>query len=457
MTALDILSSIEGYVSSGPQSSADVPARLAVIDPAYAGVGNPRVTFEGETLVTNRTYAVMSDYQPAAGDRVMMLPVGTTYVIMGSIRNLGAPSYYRPWQYVGVKTGTQFQNSWVHYGSTQFATARYMIDKKGKVRLSGLIQGGTANSVAFNLPAGFRPAFKLTFMGSCNSGYVQISVFPNGNVNIDGYGLGGTNVFVSLDQVSFFPETLLPGSTTQTTWPWTLVTPTGGWTNYTAAGHAPLRYFVDIDGVVHWSGTVQGGAAGVNFCTLPGPAAPLVNQNRIFAQVAYFAGFNRIDMTNAGLFAQTYIVSSGLQPACLDGIEYIADPTKAAANATGGLGNTGYITGALLNSWASYGAPYNNVNYWIDSAGICHWIGLVKSGTLTPGYIMSVPAFHAPDIQSLFLGLSATGVARIDACAATGVVLTDSGLSPQSYSTGGANSFISLDDIRYFSPAAFTP
>jgi hypothetical protein len=70
--------------------------RLAVIDPAYvpAAAGlpmvNPKVTFEGEEVLDDRPYAVLDGYVPAAGDRVLMIPTGTTYTIVGRIAGAAA-------------------------------------------------------------------------------------------------------------------------------------------------------------------------------------------------------------------------------------------------------------------------------------------------------------------------------------------------------------------------------
>jgi hypothetical protein len=58
--------------------------RIATIDPAYTS-GNPRVTFDGETTLSEREYVCVGTYGPAAGDRVLMAPVGTTYVILGDL------------------------------------------------------------------------------------------------------------------------------------------------------------------------------------------------------------------------------------------------------------------------------------------------------------------------------------------------------------------------------------
>jgi hypothetical protein len=65
------------------ETSASRPIRLAVIDPSYTS-GNPRVTFEGEETLSDKEYPY-ANYTPAAGDRVVMLPLGTSYVIIGAV------------------------------------------------------------------------------------------------------------------------------------------------------------------------------------------------------------------------------------------------------------------------------------------------------------------------------------------------------------------------------------
>lgn len=73
---VDILRSI----SPAPKSA----TRLATIDPAYAS-GRPRVTFDGETTLSTRLYPYLSSYAPAAGDRVLLLRSGRTWVVLGKV------------------------------------------------------------------------------------------------------------------------------------------------------------------------------------------------------------------------------------------------------------------------------------------------------------------------------------------------------------------------------------
>jgi hypothetical protein len=96
------LDAVSGYVRSSTDASSARPIRLAVVDPAYVTFGglypsgtNPaRVTFEGETTLSAKAYPVASGYMPQAGDRVYMVPIGNTYLIVGSVSNGAAQGFY---------------------------------------------------------------------------------------------------------------------------------------------------------------------------------------------------------------------------------------------------------------------------------------------------------------------------------------------------------------------------
>lgn len=89
--ALGILESMAGFAASQADSgSASKPIKLATIDPAYdpddylLGI-MPRVTFDGESTLSTKFYPVMAPYHPFPGDRVVLIPVGITYLIIGSL------------------------------------------------------------------------------------------------------------------------------------------------------------------------------------------------------------------------------------------------------------------------------------------------------------------------------------------------------------------------------------
>jgi hypothetical protein len=108
--ALTFLQSVSGFVQAQRASSADRPALIGVVDATYDPMVNypaapplPKVTVEGEPTLSGKQYAVLNGYLPEPGDRALMLPVGTTYILVGKVTN---PSF----QGFGRKDGT---SDWV--------------------------------------------------------------------------------------------------------------------------------------------------------------------------------------------------------------------------------------------------------------------------------------------------------------------------------------------------------
>lgn len=90
-------------------------------------------------------------------------------------------------------------NSWVDYGSG-WEGAAYCKDAFGVVHVRGLIKSGTAASVAFTLPSGYRPAGLRYFPSVANSAYGDVYVNSSGHV----VPSTGSNLYVSIN-FSFKP------------------------------------------------------------------------------------------------------------------------------------------------------------------------------------------------------------------------------------------------------------
>jgi hypothetical protein len=95
---LDALSGYEG-------AALGEGARLATVDPNYNGTGNPRVIFDGETTVSAKTYEFIGNV-PGPGERVVVQPMGDTYVITGTLG--GAARFIQTWTQsaTGISTAT---------------------------------------------------------------------------------------------------------------------------------------------------------------------------------------------------------------------------------------------------------------------------------------------------------------------------------------------------------------
>jgi len=84
--ARSFLEAITGFTdepSEGYTPSQDRPARIATVDPAYSGTGAARVTFDGESVLSAKPYALAVPVRPS--DRVCMLPVGRGYLVISVI------------------------------------------------------------------------------------------------------------------------------------------------------------------------------------------------------------------------------------------------------------------------------------------------------------------------------------------------------------------------------------
>lgn len=98
-----------------------------------------------------------------------------------------------------------------------------------------------------------------------------------------------------------------------------------------------------------------------------------------------------------------------------------------------------WITPTLVNSWVDFDATtYNAAGYWLDSVGVVHLRGLIKSGVvgsaafvLPTGYRPSRFEYHAAASNSLF------GLVSISAASGN--------VTP----AAGSNVWFSLDGITF--------
>jgi hypothetical protein len=110
---ISFLDGISGYVRNSTNGSADKGIRLAVIDPAYDALGgtypnavNPaRVTFEGETTLSGKSYPVATGFVPQPTARVWMVPIGNTWLIAGGAASYSAQGFYANASGAGVELG----------------------------------------------------------------------------------------------------------------------------------------------------------------------------------------------------------------------------------------------------------------------------------------------------------------------------------------------------------------
>ena len=58
--------------------------KLGKVNPAHME-GRPSVIFDGENIPSKKKYPYLSSYTPKGSDRVLMLKVSGTYVILGKV------------------------------------------------------------------------------------------------------------------------------------------------------------------------------------------------------------------------------------------------------------------------------------------------------------------------------------------------------------------------------------
>lgn len=92
-------------------------------------------------------------------------------------------------------------NSWVNFGSGT-DNASYMKDTLGFVHLKGRVKSGTIGATIFTMPVGYRTNFTKAFVVDSNAMFGRLTIASDGSVVC----AVGSNVFVSLDGVSFKAE-----------------------------------------------------------------------------------------------------------------------------------------------------------------------------------------------------------------------------------------------------------
>lgn len=66
------------------QNEAKAPYRLGKIDPEYVS-GRPKIVFDGEAIASEKQYPYLGSYTPAANDRVLLVRVSGSYVVIGKV------------------------------------------------------------------------------------------------------------------------------------------------------------------------------------------------------------------------------------------------------------------------------------------------------------------------------------------------------------------------------------
>lgn len=100
-------------------------------------------------------------------------------------------------------------NSWVSYGSNWPSPAwRFMSD--GQIKIRGLMRNGTTGTAVTTFTSDLAPEGAATtgaiFNQYSGSGFARVDMQNGGNLVVSSYGTGGSNTFVSLEGISWFPN-----------------------------------------------------------------------------------------------------------------------------------------------------------------------------------------------------------------------------------------------------------
>jgi hypothetical protein len=211
--ARNFLESIVGYTKTpgAKVPSFDRPIRLAIVDEAYMD-GLVKVRFDGEEQVGTKGYPALSSYNPVADDRVALIPVGSSYLIIGKVDP--TPRTFPQWH----DLEPLLENGWnvadVPISSFQ-STPEYIRQSDGLVKVKGLVAGGTYTNetVIATLPEGYRPTGQLHFATIQEDQPMLIRVDPAGKIRIGRFALesfdpdvapGGG--WISLDPITFVAQ-----------------------------------------------------------------------------------------------------------------------------------------------------------------------------------------------------------------------------------------------------------
>ena len=108
---------------------------------------------------------------------------------------------YLPGSYSGW-INLPLSNGWANYSGSGFTTPQYTKTSDGVVHLKGLVASGTLGAAIATLPPGYRPAERLLMQTPAAGAHSRLDVWANGQITAH----GASNTWVSLDGISFIPE-----------------------------------------------------------------------------------------------------------------------------------------------------------------------------------------------------------------------------------------------------------
>lgn len=412
--ARSFLDSVHGYTSAaaaGPVPSYNRSTKLGIVDPTYVA-GLVRVLFDGETVMSEKGYSWVSNYFPQAGDRVMLVPAGQSYIITGKIEQ---HTPFPPSFLIDLHPAFTAFND-VHEAPSYVVTEESVVSFAGTYKPSGAVQekgGANGWTIIGSIPTKYAPWKNIAVMTMQNDTYNVMSVDANGLITA--LNVGAT--WNTLSNVSFNMNPKVKWEKIPLVSPWSV--------------YATPTYTKDNVGRVWLSGTAVSSTNPKGpspMGTLPVGYRPEYEQYAP-AYTSLANNYSYRSVTKAGVITYRGSAADWANP-------YLGlgqSPHLEAGVTTGWYGAT------MQNGWQPYGGTlYSPPSFRKDYDGLVMLRGLIKNGTLGAA-AFTLPPDMRPAKQIVFNTLSdAGGTARVD-------ILADGSVIPRS----GATAWISLDNINF--------
>jgi hypothetical protein len=181
-------------------------------------------------------------------------------------------------------------NGWTNYFGNN-APARVYVDSCGDAHFSGLVAGGAVGTICAALPAGsYDTVGSYTRLQSAwsNAGMCRIDITSAGVMSLIGYGTGGSNASVSLDNIVIPNIGGYWGGKTDFV---------NSWANY-GSTYAPMAITVNKNGIASLRGLIRFGTAATITSAAINPLYMPTHQ-KIFISGANANKSCRIDVVNA--------------------------------------------------------------------------------------------------------------------------------------------------------------
>jgi hypothetical protein len=367
------------------------------------------------------------------------------------------------WHTIGGSGEPVFQGTWVNDTA---AITKFRKYPDGKVRISGRIRTGTIGSVAFTLPAGYRPTQLLIFDALSHNGTTQVqsevrigtdgTVTPTAGSSANWFSVEG--IEFDTESVSAYAVGALTNSVIMD--PWHLVGAAGEpafaalWANFNASNDGTVGFRKTPDGKVQIKGIAQISAGGgATVFTLPTgyrPARPWRFCVAGMGGATYFVV--NVDGTVTQQNVTGYYTLTANAWYDLSVIEFDTESVTQLSNFAAQPMDTWHPVGAagepvFQNSWVNYGAPYGNARFRKFPDGRVRLAGAVKTGA-AGSVAFTLPVGYRPPFTILVPMTVGSGTSYLS-------IGSDGTITPTTL-TGTPSTVTFLDNVEFDTEAVIS-